>query len=258
MSCKPKGKKNPNMLSNIGYEMVDDLPKCLRATQKLLQYSVIAVDIEGISLSREGRICIVQVATPVMVYIFDIVLLGTVAFSDGGLREILASAEIEKLFFDARKDCDALRYQFDCPVNNVMDMQILYSRFKKGEELRRGTAVTDCFVGYGCLPGLTKAFQDLLKAREYNELQEIKSNGHSLFAPNHGGSFEIWEQRPLHPALVKYCMNDVVLLFTILSRCCHVMPLKELREISERRVTQVISRSIPLPNDHMYWRLIDF
>jgi len=238
--------------------MVDDLPKCLRATQKLNQYSVIAVDIEGISLSREGKICIVQVATPVMVYIFDIVLLGHYAFSEGGLMDILVSTDIEKLFFDARKDCDALRYQFGCAVNNVLDMQILYARFKRTEEATKGISLTDCAVGNGCLPGLTKVFRDLLKLREYNELQEIKSAGHSLFAPDHGGSFDIWEQRPLHPALVKYCMNDVVLLFIILSRCCHAMPLKELREISERRITQVISRSIPLPNDHLYWRLIDF
>lgn len=241
-----KGRKNNNnRLSNTSYEMVDNLESCQRATKKLHQYTVIAVDIEGISLCRHGKICIIQIATPVNVYIFDIVQLGSSAFEDGGLRDILTSVEIEKLFYDARKDADALYYQFNCDVQNVLDMQILYSHYKRAEL-------------NGFLPGLTKAFQDLLRYREYKELQEVKLSGHNLFAPDKGGSFEIWEQRPLHPALIKYCINDVILLYTILSKCCHVMPLPQLREISERRIHSVVSRTIPLPNDHHFWRLIDF
>lgn len=45
------------------------------------------------------------------VYLIDVAVLGTLAFSQG-LREVLQSETVPKLFFDCRRDSDALFHQF--------------------------------------------------------------------------------------------------------------------------------------------------
>jgi exonuclease 3'-5' domain-containing protein 1 len=43
----------------------------------------------------------------------------------------------------------------------------------------------------------------------------IKNQGVSLFAPEKGGSYEVFEKRPLDPRLVQYCMHDVAFMFEL-------------------------------------------
>jgi exonuclease 3'-5' domain-containing protein 1 len=47
---------------------------------------------------------------------------------------------------------------------------------------------------------------------EHLAWRDTKWEGHNLFAPNRGGSYEVFNIRPLPPLLVNYCVNDVVLL----------------------------------------------
>jgi hypothetical protein len=97
-----------------------------------------------------------------------------------------------------------------------------------------------------------------------NEGTKLDSNPSSISSPVPvpggviGGSYEIWKKRPLPEALIQYCILDVVQLYRILERFKDVMTRKELREISENRIADVIALEEPYPNGHEYWRLINF
>jgi exonuclease 3'-5' domain-containing protein 1 len=41
-------------------------------------------------------------------------------------------------------------------------------------------------------------------------LMETKEKGVALFAPERGGSYEVWNARPLDPLLVEYAASDVL------------------------------------------------
>lgn len=61
--------------------------------------------------------------------------------------------------------------------------------------------------------GLKKAMQKVLMPQAFEEVEKVKSEGTKLFVPELGGSYEVWNERPLNPVLVEYCANDVQLLF---------------------------------------------
>lgn len=56
----------------------------LEATAKFLQQQkILAIDCEGVGLSREGRLCLLQVGTDNMVFLIDVTVLGSNSFSSG-------------------------------------------------------------------------------------------------------------------------------------------------------------------------------
>ena len=95
------------------FRLVDDAPSLKDAIselkQKMERNTILAVDCEGVSLSRKGALTIITVATEEKVYIFDVLKLGQAVFSSG-LGEILEDKSREKLMFDCRQDSDALWY----------------------------------------------------------------------------------------------------------------------------------------------------
>jgi exonuclease 3'-5' domain-containing protein 1 len=59
--------------------------------------------------------------------------------------------------------------------------------------------------------GLEKALQRYpgLSDNERSEADRVKKNGIGLFAPERGGSYEVWVQRPLCQELLEYASLDV-------------------------------------------------
>ena len=102
------------------------MPACV---ETIKASSVVAVDCEGVRMSRTGPVTVVQCATRDAIYLIDVQSLGGRAFGDrnaGGLRDVLESSEAPlKLMFDCRMDSDALFHQFDVRLENVMDVQVL-------------------------------------------------------------------------------------------------------------------------------------
>jgi exonuclease 3'-5' domain-containing protein 1 len=49
-----------------------------------------------------------------------------------------------------------------------------------------------------------------LTALQRSQVQTIKARGAELFAPDKGGSYEVFNERPLDLTLEHYCMQDVV------------------------------------------------
>ena len=171
---------------------------CIRA--RIKESKLIAVDLEGVDLSAEGTICIVQIATSLdaPVYLFDIVALGMTAFSDEALKGLLEDGDIQKILFDVRADANALSHLFKVKMENVIDLQLVdaaYSRLNGKDD--------DRVHGLGWL--LTKTQRANLSDTEKVHMKELKDNMKAIYDTNN----RIWEGRPLSPTLLEYCTDAI-------------------------------------------------
>ncbi|CAE7811809.1 Exd1 [Symbiodinium sp. CCMP2592] len=197
---------------------IDELQDCRSVCDVLLQVDAIAVDVEGVDLGRAGEICIIQVSTRMrQVYLFDITTLGRAAFRSG-LKELLESVDVVKLFYDCRSDADALHHLHGVRLANVLDLQVLFTH-QSGQRS-------------GQLPGMAKALGQVLSYEEHQEAKGIKAAGTGMFAPEKGGNIQVWKLRPLPQLLVRYCAQDVRHLFAMWA-AWDSLSHPELQEISE-------------------------
>lgn len=167
----------------------------------------IYVDLEGVNLSRHGSISILQIyVRPTnKTYLVDVHTLKEEAFltsaSNGQtLKGLLESSAISKAFFDIRNDSDALYSLFSIKVAGVCDIQLM--------ELATRT------FSKRCINGLAKCIErDLpMTKKERDDWKMTKDKGIRLFAPEHGGSYDVFNCRPLSDEVRKYCMQDVQFL----------------------------------------------
>ncbi|KAI9756535.1 MAG: hypothetical protein M4579_003794 [Chaenotheca gracillima] len=162
------------------------------------------VDIEGVFLSRHGSVSIIQllVLPKRHIYLIDILKLQHKAFTTADvkgqtLKLILESASIPKVFFDVRNDSDALYSHYQINLAGIQDIQLL-------EIASRGYNRRHIF-------GLSKCIdKDLpLTSDEKQTWKDVKEVGVKLFAPERGGSFEVFNVRPLSKKIEAYCVQDV-------------------------------------------------
>jgi exonuclease 3'-5' domain-containing protein 1 len=162
------------------------------------------IDVEGVNLSRHGSISILQllVSPDNQTYLIDIHTLGDKAFSTAGatgqtLKGILESDSIPKVFFDVRCDSDVLFRQFRINLAGIHDIQLMELATRNSSKR---------FIN-----GLSKCIdRDLsLTTREKQAWEGVKEKGRSLFAPERGGSYEVFNARPLSNDMLLYCIQDV-------------------------------------------------
>lgn len=111
--------------------LADTPDRCVRSLTALRAAKCVAIDCEGINLSRDGTVCIVQVVDAAAqddVHLFDITRLGSGGLdirpdSHRSLRQLLGDDSVEKLFWDVRADNDALFNLHDVRLANVIDLQ---------------------------------------------------------------------------------------------------------------------------------------
>jgi exonuclease 3'-5' domain-containing protein 1 len=162
------------------------------------------IDLEGVNLSRQGTISILQLLNlpQKRTYLIDVHALGSNAFSIAGtngqtLKMIFESETIPKVFFDVRNDSDALYYHFGISLAGVHDIQVMEfaARRVKGK-----------FVS-----GLSKCIEKdlVLTFAERKIWLAAKEKGLNLFDPKRGGSYELLNTRPLSEDLCLYCAQDV-------------------------------------------------
>ncbi|KAH6656033.1 ribonuclease H-like domain-containing protein [Truncatella angustata] len=165
------------------------------------------IDLEGENLSRHGTISILQlfISSTEQTYLIDIHTLEDMAFTTGNkdgltLKDILESSMIPKVFFDVRNDSDALYSHYKISLQGVQDLQLM--------EL-----ATRCFPGR-FINGLAKCIErDLrLSSNEKIAWQNTKEKGLHLFAPERGGSYKVFNERPISEAIKLYCVQDVKFL----------------------------------------------
>lgn len=187
---------------------------------------MIALDLEGRDLGRNGRLCIITLATVECIYLIDMVLLQpeVLLHCRSLLREVLQSPLIVKLMFDCRGDCESLFFSYNIHVRNVCDLQVAYCLCHDRSAPH--------------LPSMKTVFSRLALLQD-NE-KEVKRQGKDFFNPDSGGSYDYWEKRPLHPLLVQYCAVDVRHFFSAYQLLCsNSTILTEAKSISYARVERV-------------------
>ncbi|CAC5377444.1 EXD1 [Mytilus coruscus] len=153
---------------------------------------MIAVDCEGVKLSRFGSITMINIGTHDLVYLIDILKIVNSVF-DNGLRTILEDSGIEKLMFDCREDADALFHLYKTKLDGVLDLQILEVN-NRAHEYRNGYTKPRSFKH--CLELYVK---DL-------SLLNIKLQGQARMKILSA----IWEKRPLDVNMLKYASVDIL------------------------------------------------
>jgi exonuclease 3'-5' domain-containing protein 1 len=162
------------------------------------------LDIEGVKLCRHGSISIIQllVVPQNRTYLIDIHTLKDAAFNTPGatgqtLKHILEAETIPKVFFDVRNDSDALFAHFEINLAGIQDLQLMELATRRHSKR--------------FLSGLAKCIDyDLrLTFAEKSAWTATKTRGKNLFAPEKGGSYEVFNQRPLSEVIALYCTQDV-------------------------------------------------
>ncbi|KAM5353931.1 hypothetical protein ACJ41O_000581 [Fusarium nematophilum] len=164
------------------------------------------LDLEGVGLSRNGTVSILAVFSQPQrhVYLVDVHTLQSSAFDTPGpdgtttLRDILESASVAKVFFDVRNDSDALHHHFGVRLQGIQDVQVMENASRP--EFRRRW-----------LRGLSRCITYDAPMSEEQKLQwtAVKDRGIELFHPDKGGSYEVFNERPLRSEVEMYCVNDV-------------------------------------------------
>ena len=165
------------------------------------------LDIEGVRLSRHGSISLIQllVSPQQHIYLIDVFVLKEAAFSTANdlgttFRSILESAHVPKVFFDVRRDSDALFAHFQVSLQCVCDLQLL--ELAACPYLReRVSGLAACIERDAQLP-----------CKDVAAWKATKQKGLFHFSPEHGGSYEVFNARPMLQDIVDYCTQDVVYL----------------------------------------------
>lgn len=217
------------------HTLVNDVQTCRMAVEALMHEQEVALDIEGVDLCRHGRIALIQVcAGNGHVYLFDITTMGASAFEagpgSGGLRLLLENPNICKVVFDGRNDSDALWHIFWVRMRNVYDLQVLHALKYGDSDDRYLHGFKECLSRSGILP-----------PREQAEANAIKDNGKLLFAPSYGGSYAVWEARPLLQALIDYAVADVQHMLRIKKWWASSQLDSIVRKITEDRIEKKVS-----------------
>ena len=166
------------------------------------------IDLEGVNLSRYGSISILQIYVLPLeeTYLVDIHSLQEKAFlqtaSDKSqtLLGILESSHIPKVFFDVRNDSDALFSHFNIKLAGVIDLQLM--------------ELATRYYSKKYVSGLTKCIEKDARLTTYETRcwKASKEQGLNLFAPERGGSYDVFNVRPLPDEIKEYCVQDVQFL----------------------------------------------
>ena len=105
------------------------------------------------------------------------------------LKDILQDDKIPKVFFDVRNDSDALFAHFGVALQGVEDVQLMESATRRTTGSRK------------FLSGLAKCVEKnvliSLHGIDLVSWKAAKEKGERLFKAEHGGSYEVFNQRPL-------------------------------------------------------------
>lgn len=192
------------MISMTNIIVVTELKDAHLICQWLVEnFVMIAIDVEGVNLGREGEITLLQISTDEKtVFCFDILALGDTVFTEAYLGQILYSETIIKLCYDCRTDADTLKSKYNVRLQNVYDLQVLYTFLFQEEKDRY-------------LKGLHHALQmpGILKNKSAKRVLKSKQDFKESLQT---GGTEIFLRRPLSQHVLAYCVSDVIYLYKML------------------------------------------
>jgi exonuclease 3'-5' domain-containing protein 1 len=224
--------------------LVDSEFQIAAAVQAICRESEIAVDCEGVDLSRTGKLCLVQIGLQNgTVFIFDITVLGALAFeirmNDGieTLKTLLESPRILKIIFDVRNDSEALFHQYNVALTNVMDIQL------SELALRRCSGQKTQF-----LHGLKKVIEEHLDVDPTT--MALKASLTRRFAASNGFDVQMWNHRPLQSEAIEYAAADARLLFPLHRKFLSQLKPKWINKVMQLSNDRLQERYLknPTPN----------
>jgi hypothetical protein len=147
----------------------------------------IALDAEGVDLSRHGRISIVQVSTPTQCFLIDVLDKDADDPLVAWLRTLLENEEVVKIIHDCRMDADALHHLLSIALINVHD--------------------TSCW--HAVLTG--QADKNLNDTLSFNGIENNTFRDGSVYRTNPA----FWATRPLTRHMVDWASGDVQFMFSL-------------------------------------------
>ncbi|KAL7913175.1 ribonuclease H-like domain-containing protein [Trichoderma velutinum] len=236
------GRKNAEFINTLlGVSKIVDLvygqPAYIRDTEPLM-----CIDLEGERLGRNGSVSLMTVLVYLgegleRIFVIDIYTLGGAAFGavgamgacGKGLKNILEAPEIPKIFFDVRRDSEALFAHYGVNLRGVRDLQLMDSAARPSTEQRK------------LLSGLAKCMQFVpLTNAQRAEWALCKDRGDRVWNPDKGGSYSVFNKRPLPAEILRYCAGDVAYLPAMYKKYASKSTRWQnfVLEASQKRVTE--------------------
>ncbi|KAK1703155.1 uncharacterized protein BDZ83DRAFT_658418 [Colletotrichum acutatum] len=101
-------------------------------------------------------------------------------------KQILESPDITKVFYDVRNDSDALFHHFQVKLSGIEDVQLMENAARPRGQRRYLNGLDKCIGLYAPL-----------SAEEKARWKAAKEAGLNLFHPSRGGSYEVFNSRPM-------------------------------------------------------------
>ena len=222
------------ILTSPGVELDEAIAECCLSP-------LLAVDLEGISMSRVGLVTLLQVAVDDDVFLFDVQALSTEELfhrevgDEKTLQSILEDPAVTKLMFDCRVDSDALYHQHGVSLNGVWDVQLadVAARRKKSLQVPLLSGMPKCAARHlGGASGASRSSLEALDAdpgdvnKNLNSssseseavtrvTEHLKTKVKQMYAPDKGGDASLWALQPITEDLRRYAALDVWLLLRI-------------------------------------------
>lgn len=133
----------------------------------------------------------------------------------GTLKEVLESPLTPKIFFDVRNDADALFAHFGIHLRGTMDLQLL-------ENFKRHHFHEDARLVHGLARCVRE--DSRMKPEEKRAWEDAKEKGRRMFAPERGGQYAIFDERPLNGDIMTYCEQDVLCMSGLWKVYSQILP----------------------------------
>jgi exonuclease 3'-5' domain-containing protein 1 len=200
MSTGDQGSESKESKVMVGYTLVDSLSEVSGAVAELEKHDELALDAEGVDLSRDGPLTVLQIgAHGKKCFLFDVKKLGADLFEEGlGLKGLIESESVLKICYDCRADSDALYHQFGVSLNNVWDLQVWYQAYQR----EKGTYVRPRHPKVPYVRGMVYVGKQLLPREVAKELKLDETGPHKT-------DDYAWTKRPMKPALLDYAAADI-------------------------------------------------
>ena len=127
--------------------IVDNYTSLLMAFRILIKAQSLGVDLEG-KLRTGGHINLIQIATDLSIFIFDIFQItrndkdeNLLQLVTETLKAVFLNPQIRKVFFDGKKDVEAMHFILGVGIRNMIDAQVVFMvlnqtmEFKKNKKL---------------------------------------------------------------------------------------------------------------------------
>eukprot|EP00742_Colponemidia_sp_Colp-10_P008672 GILJ01009407.1.p1 GENE.GILJ01009407.1~~GILJ01009407.1.p1 ORF type:complete len:856 (-),score=129.57 GILJ01009407.1:122-2689(-) len=185
-----------------------------RRVKSLLDSKLLAVDCEGVNLSKEGSLTLVQIACQAGVFIFDILeaqqSTNSAYLNDMVtlLRSLFDNEECVKVFHDCRRDTEALLHHLGITVKHIVDTQVVFALIQEYASVFANTSTKHSAVVQRTSKTKSSCgrigFNALLKQYNLSPNSE-KDRVHDIMQQNP----KFWSIRPLTMEMISYATQDV-------------------------------------------------